>query len=155
MTSFVLSTVVFLKENQEDKKERSNGKPSRDILIHMGNMWRLTQRVVQTTRIWWCDSTIGSSTETGLCFRTLQEGNCRDSQSIQGQEGWKHKNLRKPKEREEIIKTIVSCIEENGMSLQQTCDFLNKNGLNPINGGKWYKSKLSSFYKTNRETSPK
>jgi hypothetical protein len=67
----------------------------------------------------------------------------------------KHKNLRKPKEREEIIKTIVSCIEENGMSLQQTCDFLNKNGLNPINGGKWYKSKLSSFYKTNRETSPK
>jgi len=41
------------------------------------------------------------------------------------------------------------------MSLQQTCDFLNKNGLNPINGGKWYKSKLSSFYKTNRETSPK
>ena len=67
----------------------------------------------------------------------------------------KHKNLRKPKEREEIIKTIVSCIEENGMSLQQTCDFLNKNGLNPSNGGKWYKSKLSSFYKTNRETSPK
>jgi len=67
----------------------------------------------------------------------------------------KHKNLRKPKEREEIIKSIVSCIEENGMSLQQTCDFLNKNGLTPIGGGKWYKSKLSSFYKTNRETSPK
>ena len=66
-----------------------------------------------------------------------------------------HKNLRKPKERLEIMNTIVTCIEKNGMSLQQTCDFLNKNKLTPINGGKWYKSKLSSFYKTNRETSPK
>ena len=67
----------------------------------------------------------------------------------------KHKNKRKPKERKQIMKTIISCLEENGMSLQQTCDFLNKNGLTPINGGKWYKSKLSSFYKTNRELSPK
>jgi hypothetical protein len=67
----------------------------------------------------------------------------------------KHKNLRKSKEREEIIKSIVSCIEEKGMSLQQTCDFLNENRLIPINGGRWYKSKLSSFYRTNREFSPK
>jgi hypothetical protein len=67
----------------------------------------------------------------------------------------KRPNPKKLIERTELVETIVSCIELQGMSLQQTCDFLNKNGLKPITGGSWYKSKLSSFYRTNREISPK
>jgi len=67
----------------------------------------------------------------------------------------KRKNLKRFNERIELVNTIIECIESHGMSLQQTCDFLNDNGLKPMSGGIWYKSKLSSFYQTNRETSPK
>jgi DNA invertase Pin-like site-specific DNA recombinase len=54
-----------------------------------------------------------------------------------------------------ILDRISQLKEKEGLSLNDICDILNKEKLYPLNGGKWYKSKLSSFYNYSKQTSPK
>ncbi len=45
--------------------------------------------------------------------------------------------------------------EVEGKSNNEISDILNSEGLTPVNGGKWYKSRLSSFYNYSKNTHPK
>lgn len=57
--------------------------------------------------------------------------------------------------KEELLKRIYELKENQCLSFQQISDTLNSEGLKPINKGKWYKSKLSSFYNYNHGYIPK
>jgi site-specific DNA recombinase len=54
-----------------------------------------------------------------------------------------------------ILDRISQLKEKEGLSLNEISEILNKEKLYPLNGGKWYKSKLSSFYNYSKQTSPK
>jgi hypothetical protein len=54
-----------------------------------------------------------------------------------------------------ILDRISQLKEKEGLSLNEISEILNKEKLYPLNGGKWYKSKLSSFYNYSKQSSPK
>lgn len=54
-----------------------------------------------------------------------------------------------------ILNRILQLKEKEGLSLNEISEILNKEKLYPLNGGKWYKSKLSSFYNYSKQTTPK
>ena len=62
------------------------------------------------------------------------------------------KSTTKDSKHQKLFKTIQHLKEVRGKSLNEICEVLNSKGLTPINGGKWYKSKLSSFYKYTKIT---
>lgn len=55
----------------------------------------------------------------------------------------------------ELTKRIQHLKEVEGKSNNEISDILNSEGLTPINGGKWYKSRLSSFYNYSKKMVPK
>jgi DNA invertase Pin-like site-specific DNA recombinase len=57
--------------------------------------------------------------------------------------------------KEKLLKRIFELKENKGLSLEQISNTLNSEGLKPLNKGKWYKSRLSSFYNYNRSYIPK
>jgi DNA invertase Pin-like site-specific DNA recombinase len=57
--------------------------------------------------------------------------------------------------KEKLLERIVDLKEKQGLSLEQISNTLNKEGLKPLSKGKWYKSRLSSFYNYNRKYLPK
>lgn len=57
--------------------------------------------------------------------------------------------------KEKLLKRIFELKENQGLSLEKISETLNSEGLKPLNKGKWYKSKLSSFYNYNRSNLPK
>lgn len=65
------------------------------------------------------------------------------------------KSTTKNSKHQKLFKMIHHLKEEKGKSLNEISDILNSKGLTPINGGKWYKSKLSSFYKYTKINVPK
>ena len=54
-----------------------------------------------------------------------------------------------------LVERIISLKEKDGLSLSEISEKLNKEKMYPPNGGKWYKSKLSSFYNYSKKTIPK
>jgi DNA invertase Pin-like site-specific DNA recombinase/DNA-binding transcriptional MerR regulator len=54
-----------------------------------------------------------------------------------------------------IMNRIIQLKENEGLSLNEISEILNNEKLYPLNGGKWYKSKLSSFYNYSKQTPPK
>lgn len=57
--------------------------------------------------------------------------------------------------KDKLIEKVISLREKEGMSFEKICEKLNSEGLKPLNGGLWYKSRISSFYNYNREKLPK
>jgi len=57
--------------------------------------------------------------------------------------------------KKKLLDRIYDLKENKGLSLNQISETLNSEGLKPLNKGKWYKSKLSSFYNYNRTSLPK
>jgi len=54
-----------------------------------------------------------------------------------------------------LIERIIFLKEKEGLSLTEISEKLNSEKMFPVNGGKWYKSKLSSFYNYSKKTTPK
>ena len=54
-----------------------------------------------------------------------------------------------------ILNRITQLKEKEGLSLNEISEKLNNEKLFPLNGGKWYKSKLSSFYNYSKQNLPK
>lgn len=54
-----------------------------------------------------------------------------------------------------LLNRIFDLKEKQGLSLEKISETLDSEGLRPLNKGKWYKSKLSSFYNYNRKYLPK
>jgi len=54
-----------------------------------------------------------------------------------------------------VLERIIYLKEKEGLSLSQISEKLNDEKLLPPKGGKWYKSKLSSFYNYSKSNLPK
>jgi DNA-binding transcriptional MerR regulator len=57
--------------------------------------------------------------------------------------------------RMKVLERIVHLKEKEGLSLSEISEILNNEKLLPPQGGKWYKSKLSSFYNYSKSYLPK
>jgi site-specific DNA recombinase len=57
-----------------------------------------------------------------------------------------YKTSSKDKYKRKLIDRVISLIEVEGLSLTEVSERLNSEKLYPTNGGKWYKSKVSSFF---------
>jgi DNA invertase Pin-like site-specific DNA recombinase len=66
-----------------------------------------------------------------------------------------HKSTQTDSKKMKLIERIISLKEKEGLSLNEISDKLNNEKMFPPNGGKWYKSKLSSFYNYSKKTIPK
>jgi site-specific DNA recombinase len=66
-----------------------------------------------------------------------------------------HKSTQTDSKKMKLIERIISLKEKEGLSLNEISDKLNNEKVFPPNGGKWYKSKLSSFYNYSKKTIPK
>lgn len=62
---------------------------------------------------------------------------------------------KKQSQKNELIERIVYLKEIESKTFEEISEMLNDEGLKPLNGGKWYKSKVSSFYNYNRKVVPK
>jgi len=54
-----------------------------------------------------------------------------------------------------VLERIIYLKEKEGLSLSQISEKLNDEKLLPPKGGKWYNSKLSSFYNYSKSNLPK
>jgi hypothetical protein len=66
-----------------------------------------------------------------------------------------HKSTQTDSPKMKMIERIISLKEKDGLSLSEISEKLNMEKMFPPNGGKWYKSKLSSFYNYSKKTIPK
>lgn len=66
-----------------------------------------------------------------------------------------HKSTQTDSKKMKLIERIISLKEKEGLSLNEISDKLNNEKMFPPNGGKWYKSKLSSFYNYSKKNIPK
>ena len=62
---------------------------------------------------------------------------------------------KKQSQKNVLIERIVSLKEIEGKTYNEISQILNNELLKPLNGGKWYKSKVSSFYNYNKRVVPK
>lgn len=54
-----------------------------------------------------------------------------------------------------LLKRVIELREKENLSFDSITEILNSEGLKPMNGGNWYKSRVSSFYNYNKENLPK
>jgi DNA invertase Pin-like site-specific DNA recombinase len=66
-----------------------------------------------------------------------------------------HKSTQTDSKKMKLVERIVLLKEKEGLSLNEISEKLNQEKLFPPNGGKWYKSKLSSFYNYSKKSTPK
>jgi site-specific DNA recombinase len=66
-----------------------------------------------------------------------------------------HKSTQTDSKKMKLVERIISLKEKDGLSLNEISEKLNNEKMFPPNGGKWYKSKLSSFYNYSKKSSPK
>lgn len=66
-----------------------------------------------------------------------------------------HKSTQTDSKKIKLVERIILLKEKEGLSLTEISDKLNNEKMFPPNGGKWYKSKLSSFYNYSKKTIPK
>ncbi|NVJ46387.1 MAG: recombinase family protein [Cytophagia bacterium] len=57
--------------------------------------------------------------------------------------------------KDRLIKKVIFLREKEGLSFEKICEKLNSEGFKPMNGGNWYKSRISSFYNYNKDRLPK
>ncbi|MCM0042920.1 MAG: recombinase family protein [Algoriphagus sp.] len=57
--------------------------------------------------------------------------------------------------KDKLTERVISLREVEGLSYEKIIQVLNSEGLKPMNGENWYKSRISSFYNYNRKQLPK
>jgi DNA invertase Pin-like site-specific DNA recombinase len=57
--------------------------------------------------------------------------------------------------KDNLIEKVMFLREEQNQSFEKISEILNSEGLKPMNGGNWYKSRVSSFYNYNKNLHPK
>ena len=57
--------------------------------------------------------------------------------------------------KDKLTERVIYLREVEGLSYEEIIKVLNSEGLKPMNGENWYKSRISSFYNYNRKQPPK